>query len=143
MLTNINSGSDELLQLILVGQPQLKALLTSPDMRQFAQRVSVYFDLSALDPKAAVKYIRHRLRQAGGSGNEFEAEAIRRVYEETGGIPRVMNKLCDLSLVYAASAGSQTVSEAVVNDVLNDGLLIEFGSPVLLPPPGAHRDAAE
>lgn len=143
MLTNINSGSDELLQIILVGQPQLKALLTSPDMRQFAQRVAVYFDLSALDQKAVGKYIRHRLKRAGGTGEEFEPDAVRRVYEETGGLPRIINKLCDLSLVYAASAESARVTESIVNDVLNDGLLIEFGSPALLRPDVSHRDAAE
>ena len=150
MLTNINSGRDELLQLILVGQPQLRAILRTPDLRQFAQRVSVYFHLTPFGYPASRNYVRHRLKHAGGTGSEFTAGAIRAIHEQAEGIPRVINKLSDLSLVYAASDGRRTVTKKTVENVLADGLLLEVGLDSMEDEGAAydamempHRDAAE
>jgi general secretion pathway protein A len=125
MLTNINSNKDELLQLVLVGQPELREILTRPSMRQFAQRVVASFHLSAMDHASVEKYVEHRLRHAGGTGTEISKDAILMIYENTGGIPRLVNKLADFALVYAAASEEHVVDANTVADVLSDGIFIE------------------
>lgn len=124
MLTNINSGNDELLQIILSGQPELRELITRPSLRQFAQRVTATCHINPFGLSDTVAYIMHRLRVAGGSGKEFEPLAINFVFEHTSGIPRMINKICDLALVYAAASGKMVVDKDTVADVLNDGLVM-------------------
>src|SRR6056297_612661 len=104
MLTNINSNKDELVQLVLVGQPELRSLIMRPELKQFVQRVGSSFHLSAMNRENVAAYVTHRLRVAGGSGKEFSDGALDMVHELTGGIPRLVNQLCDLGLVYAFSA---------------------------------------
>jgi len=133
MLTNINSGKDELLQIILVGQPELRDLIRQPSLRQFAQRVTASYHLEPMDLNTTLKYIMHRLRHAGGTGQEFTIEAIVRIFEESEGIPRVVNKLCDLALVYASSGEEEKVDAAIIEELINDGLILKpFRSPLLL-----------
>lgn len=133
MLTNINSGKDELLQIILVGQPELRDLIRQPSLRQFAQRVTASYHLEPMDLNTTLKYIMHRLRHAGGTGQEFTIEAIVRIFEESEGIPRVVNKLCDLALVYASSGEEEKVDVAIIEELINDGLILKpFRSPLLL-----------
>lgn len=130
MLTNINSNKDELLQLVLVGQPELRKLISTPQLRQFVQRVGASFHISAMSAENVVEYVRHRLVVAGGHGDEFTKDALHRIHAETGGIPRLVNQLCDLSLVYAFSADQAQVTEAVVQSVIADGVF--FGGTALL-----------
>jgi general secretion pathway protein A len=124
MLTNINSGKDELLQLILVGQPELRAMIERPELRQFAQRVTSTYHINPLDRLTAIEYIRHRLHAVGGTGLEFTADAMDSVVKHSEGIPRVINKMCDLALVYAASSGDKFVDEATVGELIRDGVII-------------------
>ena len=124
MLTNINSRKDELLQLILVGQPELKQMIMRPELQQFAQRVSAFYHIPAMDREMVEEYICHRLQHAGGTGAEFNSEAIDRVYNATQGIPRMVNKLCDFSMLYAATEGRQVVTGEAVDEVLGDGIFI-------------------
>lgn len=124
MLTNINSGKDELLQMILVGQPELRDMITRPELRQFAQRVSASYHLEAMDLPTTRAYVRHRLDHAGGTGEEIAPRAVQMIFEESGGVPRIVNKLCDLSLVYAASAGQDRVGIGTVRELVGDGLII-------------------
>ncbi len=130
MLTNINSNKDELVQLILVGQPELRRLIMQPELRQFVQRVGSSFHLSAMSAENVGDYIRHRLRTASGSGEEFDAGAISRIYDLTTGIPRLVNQICDLALVYAFSAEESVVTEATIDAILADGVF--FGAASLL-----------
>lgn len=130
MLTNINSNKDELLQLVLVGQPELRTLISTPQLRQFVQRVGASFHISAMSDENVVAYVRHRLTVAGGTGDEFTDDAAHRIHAETGGIPRLVNQLCDLSLVYAFSANKDQVTEDTVASVLADGVF--FGGTALL-----------
>lgn len=133
MLTNINSGKDELLQLILVGQPELRSMIARPELRQFAQRVSTTYHLEPLDSKTVRKYIKHRLEAAGGTGHEISPGAVSLIAEHSQGIPRVINKICDLALVYTASAERKSVSTAIVRELINDGVIIQtFTSPMFL-----------
>ncbi|WP_298976273.1 AAA family ATPase [uncultured Roseobacter sp.] len=125
MLTNINSNKDELLQLILVGQPELRDIVASPSLMQFAQRVTATYHLKPLSLPQTKEYIRHRLIHVGGTGTEFSIYAIKCIYEESGGVPRLINKLCDLALVYAASSEDSVVGINVMRELVADGLFIK------------------
>lgn len=125
MFTNINSGKDELLQLILVGQPELRDLIKAPGLVQFAQRVTAAYHLKALGAAATRDYIHHRLIHAGGTGDEISIFAIKAIHQETGGVPRLINKICDLALVYAASAERSVVGIDLIRELLEDGLFVK------------------
>lgn len=122
MLTNVNSNKDELLQLVLIGQPELREVVLRPELRQFAQRVVANFHLPGMDKQTVAEYVSHRLRVAGGTGTEFTKQACERVWEVSGGIPRLVNQLCDFSMVYAASADEKLVLSSTVDQVVNDGV---------------------
>ena len=124
MLTNINSNKDELLQLILIGQPELRQMIMRPELRQFAQRVSATYHIASLDRAAIAGYIQHRLTHVGGTGTEFTAEAIDAVHKHTHGIPRLVNKLCDFAMVYAATEERRVVDAAIIEEVLDDGIFL-------------------
>ncbi len=126
MLTNINSNKDELVQLVLVGQPELRQMIMRPELKQFVQRVGSSFHLSAMNADNVAEYVAHRLRVANGTGEEFTPEAVRRIHELTGGVPRLINQLCDLGLVYAFSADQATVTAETIENVLADGVF--FGA---------------
>lgn len=127
MLTNINSDEDELLQLVLVGQPELRDMIMRPDMVQLAQRIAASFFLPALAEADVARYIDHRLRTAGADRQIFEDAAIPLIQEVTSGVPRLINQLCDFTLLYAFEAGSDTVSRAHVQQVLDDGVFFPGG----------------
>lgn len=120
MLTNINSNKDVLVQLVLVGQPELRTMVQQPEMRQLAQRVAASFHLGKMSPETVVSYISHRLRIAGGSGQEFTAEACAIIHRETDGVPRLVNQLCDFAMLYAWSAEEKTVVSRTIEQVLED-----------------------
>ena len=124
MLTNINSNKDELLQLILVGQPEFRDMIRQPDLRQFVQRVGASYHLTGMSQDTVEGYIAHRLQVAGGTGQEFEPSAISPIFEATQGVPRLVNQLCDLALVYAFSADQKTVTSETVQSVLDDGVFL-------------------
>ncbi len=124
MLTNINSNKDALLQLILLGQPELRMRITDPSLRQFAQRVTATYHLDPMDLATTRQYIRHRLCHVGGTGQEISPQAIRLIHETSQGIPRMINKICDLALVYTASAGHRTVSVTTVKELIQDGVIL-------------------
>lgn len=120
MLSNINADKDQLLQLVLVGQPQLKELLQRRDMMQFIQRVASDFHLKPLSAEEVESYVHHRLHIAGCKKMIFSHEACFRIAEATKGIPRLINILCDTALVYGYSSGSPLVTEALVEEVIRD-----------------------
>lgn len=124
MLTNINSNKDELLQLILVGQPELRQMVMRPELRQFAQRVTATYHIASLDRAAIAGYIQHRLTHVGGTGAEFTAEAIDLVHKHSHGIPRLVNKMCDFAMVYAATEERRVVDAAIIEEVLEDGIFL-------------------
>ena len=124
MLTNINSNKDEVLQLILVGQPELRLKITDPQLRQFAQRVSATFHLDPMDLATTRQYIRHRLSHVGGTGQEISPQAIRLIHETAQGIPRMINKICDLALVYTASTRAKTVSVTTIKELIDDKVIL-------------------
>lgn len=134
MFTNINSGKDELLQLVLVGQPELRDVVRRPDLTQFAQRVSAAFHLQAMDRATLRDYVRHRLEVAGAREEIFGISAIELVHDATGGVPRLVNQLCDLAMVYAYTQDARRVTRQTVQQVLEDGVFFAAPLQEKLPP---------
>ena len=122
MLTNINSNTDELIQLVLVGQPELRDLILDPKMTQLTQRVAASFHLERMDETTVADYVRHRLKTAGGTGDEFTDGACRQIFEKTSGVPRLINQFCDFALLYAWTNEFRTVDEDIVRQVIDDGV---------------------
>jgi len=120
LLSNVNSEQDVALQTILVGQPELREKIARPELRQFAQRVAVDFHLNALTLADVEAYVQHRLAVAGGSPTIFHRRAVALIHARSGGIPRLINRLCDLSLVYAFAERHQQVDADLVEKVLQD-----------------------
>ncbi len=122
MLTNINSGKDEIIQLVLVGQPELREMILDPSLRQLAQRIAASFHLMPLDDKAVRELVAHRLAAAGGTGQEITPQAASMIHGVTHGVPRLVNQLCDMALLYAWSMDHHHVDERIVQSVLDDGV---------------------
>lgn len=120
MLSNINADKDLLLQLILVGQPELKAKLERPELQQFAQRISASYHLGHLSEAETIAYIQHRLAHAGAERPLFTPDACQAIYTHSEGIPRLINILCDTSLVYGYADGRTEIEPDVVHAVLKD-----------------------
>ncbi len=133
MFTNINANKDELLQLILVGQPELSDLVRRPDMIQFAQRISSNYHLPAMDEETVRRYIDHRLKTVGARESYFARDAISLIHSASRGVPRLVNQLCDLSMLYAFTSNRKRIRRAIVEQVLTDGVFFAGGQPI----PGA------
>jgi general secretion pathway protein A len=133
MLTNINVDKHQFLQIILIGQPQLKDLLRDPKLLQFAQRVSSDFHLRPLSSDEVTKYIDHRLFSVGAQTQLFTNEACELIAEASRGIPRTINILCDTALVYGFAANVSEIDVDLVNQVIEHksdlGVLPLSGSP--------------
>jgi general secretion pathway protein A len=120
MLSNINVDKYQFLQLILIGQPQLKELLCRPNLMQFAQRVSSDFHLRPLPQTEVAKYINFRLAAVGSRVNLFTEGACKMVAEASHGVPRVINILCDTALVYGFSTGTSKIDRELMGLVIED-----------------------
>jgi len=120
MLSNINSGKDQLLQIILVGQPQLKELLRRPELQQFAQRIAVDFFIPALKDAEVSLYIDCRLKVAGRNEPLFSKAAKKRIAEVSAGVPRSINILCEMALIYGFAGEVKLIGLKLVNDVVKD-----------------------
>lgn len=131
MLTNVNVDKHQFLQIILVGQPQLKDMLRTPQLLQFAQRVSSDFHLLPLNPDEVAKYIDYRLEAVGSRLPLFSDEACKVIAEASHGIPRTINIICDTALVYGFASNAQQINSHIVNHVIANKA--EFG---VLPLPG-------
>jgi general secretion pathway protein A len=101
LLTNLETETQKLLQIILIGQPELRKLLAREDLRQIAQRITARFHLDPLSRDETYAYVRHRLRVAGATTDIFTRAALRETYRISGGIPRVINILCDRAMLGA------------------------------------------
>lgn len=120
MLSNINADKFQVLQLILVGQPQLRELLLMPQLHQFAQRISSDFHLKPLEPAEVAAYIDFRLEAVGAQEPLFTSMACSLIATASGGIPRIINVLCDTALVYGFANQEPLISEQLVRDVISD-----------------------
>jgi general secretion pathway protein A len=120
MLSNVNAQKDYLLHLILVGQPELRTVLQRPELRQLTQRVSVYYHVGELSLVESLAYVRHRLQVVGGVPEVFTDEAIELIWKASKGVPRIINTLCDLALVYGYSAERPQITGETAHEVLAD-----------------------
>lgn len=116
LLTNLETNERKLLQIILIGQPELRTMLARPELEQLAQRVIARFHLDALSRAETAQYIRHRLSVAGLTRSlPFEREALARIHELSRGVPRRINLLCDRALLGAYGAGKTSVDAAIID----------------------------
>lgn len=121
LLTNLETHERKLLQIILIGQPELRTMLARPELEQLAQRVIARFHLEALTPKETVRYIRHRLAVAGMNRPlPFEPEALKRVYQLSRGVPRRINLLCDRALLGAYAGNKPAVDVEIVDKAAHE-----------------------
>lgn len=120
LLTAFEEPGGPVLQLLLVGQPALRERLDRPECAALAQRVAADFRLGPLGPRETVEYVAWRLLAAGAARPIFLEAAARLVHEATGGVPRLVNILCDLALVCGFAEGHDEIDEAVVRRVLGD-----------------------
>jgi putative secretion ATPase (PEP-CTERM system associated) len=125
MLSNINSDKDQLLQLVLVGQPELKDMLRSPELVQFSQRISVDFHITPLNEQETQEYIKHRLSIAGRDADLFDQAAAQMIHVAAKGVPRSINILCDTALIYGFSAQATEITPDIVEEVITDKM--EYG----------------
>jgi general secretion pathway protein A len=114
LLTNLETATQKLLQIILIGQPELRELLDRSELRQLAQRITGRYHLSPLSKQETQEYVRHRLRVAGAGGEIFTPAALSEVYRLSSGIPRVVNVCCDRALLGAYTLETREVTPALV-----------------------------
>ncbi len=120
LLTNLETSKQKLLQIILIAQPELREKLAQENLRQLAQRVTGRYHLEPLSREEAFQYIDHRLRVAGALIEIFDPAAKREVYRLAGGVPRIMNVICDRALLGAYSKGSRTVDRRLVRKAASE-----------------------
>jgi general secretion pathway protein A len=124
LLTNLETSKTKLLQIILVGQPELKELLKRRDMRQLNQRITARYHLLPLSFNETRAYIRHRLKVCNGYPKIFKESAIRKIYKLSSGIPRVINILCDRALLGAYATNTVVITPKIVSGAANETLAI-------------------
>jgi general secretion pathway protein A len=120
MLSNLQTDSQMLLQVLLVGQPEFRTRIQQPELSHLAQRIAVNFHLEALEQAETLAYIRHRLAVAGRNNSLFSEEALVQIFEASKGIPRNINLICDSALVYGFGYEMQTIGTDVIDQVLAD-----------------------
>jgi general secretion pathway protein A len=131
LLTNLETSKQKLLQIILIGQPELRELLAREDLRQLAQRITGRYHLEPLSRDETAQYIEHRLRVAGALGEVFESTAKREVYRLTQGVPRLINVICDRALLGAYSKETRRVNRRLVRRATAEIEGIPYTSPLL------------
>jgi type II secretory pathway predicted ATPase ExeA len=144
LLSNVNSEKDLVLQILLVGQPELRETLSLPELRQFAQRVSVDYHLKALDANDTAAYVGHRLEIAGGDPALFRPDALVLIHAHTQGVPRLVNQLCDYALVYAYAEGLRGIDAPLISQIVGDrrgGVALSGPAIELRPAPLSVNDA--
>jgi general secretion pathway protein A len=121
LLLNLETPREKLLQIIIAGQPELSEILRQPVLRQFKQRVSCHCKLIPLSFNQLKEYIDHRLSQAGLPRQTLFSEAVmQRIYECSGGLPRLVNSVCDAALQTAFAIRSRIVTLAIIDEVARD-----------------------
>jgi general secretion pathway protein A len=160
LLSGVETTKEKVLRIILAGQPELNEKLDAPELVQLAQRIRLRFHLTTLSPADMRSYIEHRLEVAGADRQIFEPDTYAEIYRYTGGVPRLINTLCDTAMMAAYSADREYVSLADVRSSIEELQWVEFSArtreqstrpplgaagvaPALAPPPAADgADAA-
>jgi general secretion pathway protein A len=140
LLTNLETSKQKLLQIILIAQPELRKKLSQSNLRQLAQRVTGRYHLEPLSKDESERYIEHRLKVAGGLGDIFDDRAKREVFRFSGGVPRLINVICDRALLGAYSSEVRKVSPQIVHRAakeISGKKIFEKGRNWMLPAIGA------
>ena len=133
LLTNLETHQRKLLQVVLLGQPELLDLLSQPSLRQLLQRVTARYHLDGLNRDELPEYVEHRLRLAGGRGQVFSTGSLQEIYRLTGGIPRLVNLICDRALLGTYVQEKLTVDTGTVRRAATEVLGPKVRSPWLIP----------
>jgi len=127
MLSNLETEHEKLIQIILLGQPELKKKLSMPSLEQLRQRISVFYHLVPLTREETVAYIDHRLKMASQSDRQyFTAEAIAQVYAYSNGVPRLVNQICDSALLNGFIYEKEVIDESLMKEVVNESPLTQI-----------------
>jgi general secretion pathway protein A len=129
LLTNLETATTKLLQIILIGQPELRELLDQPDLRQLAQRITGRYHLNPLSEDESAGYVKHRMRVAGATAEVFTPSALREIHRLSGGIPRVINVICDRALLGAFTQEDHRAGATLVRQAASE----VYGRPVPAP----------
>ena len=130
LLTNLETPTQKLLQIVLIGQPELRETLARPGLRQLAQRITARYHLTPLQPQETAAYLRHRMQVAGASAFPFEDKAVARLHALSGGVPRLLNVLGERALLAGYVHGRTRV----------DAKLVDLAAAEVLPaPPPSQR----
>ncbi len=129
LLTNLETATTKLLQIILIGQEELRTLLSQPELRQLAQRITGRYHLSPLSPAETAGYVKHRMRVAGSTTETFTPGALKEIHRVSGGIPRVINVTCDRALLGAFTREEHRVGAVFVRQAAAE----VYGRPVPAP----------
>ena len=132
MLSNVQSDDQMLLQIMLVGQPELRARLNNPVLAQIGQRIAAKYHLEALTKKETKKYIVFRLKKAGSTSAIFTAKAMDMIYRASAGIPRTINLLCDSAMVYGFADELLSIDTPVIETVIDElGIILIWSSSII------------
>jgi len=129
LLTNLETATQKLLQIILIGQPELREVLSRPELRQLAQRITGRYHLEALKKEETIAYVRHRARVAGANRDLFTPGAQRELHRLSGGVPRIINVIADRALLGAYTREQPVANAALVRRAASE----VYGRPVLAP----------
>jgi general secretion pathway protein A len=131
LLTNLETSKQKLLQIVLLGQPELRDLLQRQSLRQLAQRITARYHLTPLGPKDSARYVQHRMRVAGAARSPFRGSALKALYQRSHGVPRLINIIADRALVGAYAGERQDIDARLVHAAADE---VQLGEP------GVRRD---
>lgn len=120
LLTNLETASKKLLQIILIGQPELRELLDRVELRQLAQRITGRYHLAPLSRSETASYVNHRLKVAGAAGEIFSNAALREVHRLSGGVPRIINVICDRALLGAFTQEQHRIGPGMIREAASE-----------------------
>ena len=120
LLTDLETNNEKLMNLILVGQPELNETLNQAKLEQLTQRIRFKFHIGPLSNDEMREYIHHRLKIAGANSEIFTEESMPLLYKYTGGIPRLLNAICDVALICGYAEGQNAVDESIVNIAIKE-----------------------
>ncbi|MET0533891.1 MAG: AAA family ATPase [Steroidobacter sp.] len=129
LLTNLETGSQKLLQIILIGQPELREVLDRVELRQLAQRITGRYHLAPLSRSETASYVNHRLKVAGSSVEIFTGAALREVHRLTGGVPRIINVICDRALLGAFTQEQHHIGAGMIREAASEVYGRSFNPP--------------
>jgi len=122
LLTNLETNQAKLLQIIMIGQPELRDMVARPELRQLAQRITARYHLGPLTREEVSSYVAHRLSVAGGHARLFPSSTIRKIFRLTGGVPRLINVVCDRALLGAYVEGKDAVDRPTLTNASREVL---------------------